>query len=551
MKETSKKQFSVKWRMLLISIVPAIVISFSVLITGIVFMKSGMENEILKALISSAFAYRDTGMNSVERDKGDNSIELNLKKQTGYDFTWFDYDTRKNSSIGSSVIGTRASSEVIQKVIKEKQPFTSTNVNVVDKKYLVAYVPVFDDDNNVVAMAFTGVSRDSVEKQINKSVLVMLAIVLVFLTFTVIVAVKLASSMSKAIISIKDTVYDLSEGSFHKPDMHLNRSDEIGDALNSTNTLIDKLTGVIKNVHQVSGIVEVQSKDLADTSTQISQTAESVSIAVQQIAKGATEQANAIQTATENISELSDAMQNVAMNTEQLSETVAQMDTSSLSSVEALQNLSKNMTMMEESVTSISQTMDVTNEAVNNVNQKVDGITGIATQTNLLALNAAIEAARSGEAGKGFSVVAEEIGKLASQSANTANEIRSEMNNLLKHSHDAIDKTNEISNIARNVEKVLNETVGTITELISNVSVTVDSVNNISELTKKCDAAKVIIVDAMSSLSAISEENAASSEETATSMEELNNTVSALTDSSNNLQDATEKLDSNLKFFNI
>ena len=129
--------------------------------------------------------------------------------------------------------------------------------------------------------------------------------------------------------------------------------------------------------------------------------------------------------------------------------------------------------------------------------------------------------------------------------------IRNEMTNLLKQSENAINKTNAVSEIGDNVNEVLGNTVNQINDLIDEVGVTVDGVNTISALTQECDASKVVIVDAMSSLSAISEENAASTEETSASMEELNATVNVLASSADNLHGIAKKLDTDLEFFKL
>ena len=270
-----------------------------------------------------------------------------------------------------------------------------------------------------------------------------------------------------------------------------------------------------------------------------------------QIAQGATEQAETIQDATYNVSNLSDAIMQVTNNTEDLSNTATQMNNASKSSADALTNLSKKMDTMEISVEAITETMNLTNTAVLNVNKKVEGITSIASQTNLLALNASIEAARAGDAGKGFAVVAEEIGKLATDSSSIAKEIQLEMSNLLSQSENAKFKTEEISVICRNVAEVLSETTEKISGLITNVSTTVDGVTTISSLAGECASSKDIIVDAMSSLSAISEENAASAEQTSATMTELGSAVSFLASAANELKDISNQLEAELKFFDI
>lgn len=548
--EGNKKMFTVRARMMLISLLPAIVIGIAMLVTGILFMKAGMEEEILKGLLSSAWAYRDTGISNMDREAGDSKIETQLKSQTGFDFTWFEGDTRKNSSLGSSVIGTKAADTVIKEVIGNKNTFTSTNTQVAGKAYFVAYVPIIED-GKVVAMAFTGVSREAVQKQINKSVSTMLVIGIILLTITIIVSLSSSKRMSGAIKSIESSVASLSEGKFVKSDSYLERSDEIGNTLRSTNLLVEKLTDVVKSISNASATVDSKASELAEISSKINNNTDGISEAIMQIAQGATEQAETIQDATYNVSNLSDAIMQVTNNTEDLSNTATQMNNASKSSADALTNLSKKMDTMEISVEAITETMNLTNTAVLNVNKKVEGITSIASQTNLLALNASIEAARAGDAGKGFAVVAEEIGKLATDSSSIAKEIQLEMSNLLSQSENAKFKTEEISVICRNVAEVLSETTEKISGLITNVSTTVDGVTTISSLAGECASSKDIIVDAMSSLSAISEENAASAEQTSATMTELGSAVSFLASAANELKDISNQLEAELKFFDI
>ncbi len=387
----------------------------------------------------------------------------------------------------------------------------------------------------------------------NRMLLIVIVIGIIMLVVAAVIAYVLADSFTRPILAVNDSIDLLSQGEFRKLENPAltGRRDEFGDIVRHINELIDKLVQVVTDVKDASATVTQQARELSDTSGQISSTTDGVSNAVQEMAKGATEQAGTIEKATGNVSSLSEAIQTVANNAEQLASAAADMSDASQSSAEALKQLSSNMSTMQSSVADITQTMNATNTAVQNVNEKVDGITSIASQTNLLALNASIEAARAGDAGRGFAVVAEEIGQLATQSATTAEEIRNEMANLLKQAQDAIVKTNEVAGIGQNVNEVVTNTVDKINDLISGVGSTVDGVNTISGLTEECDASKVVIVDAMSSLSAISQQNAASTEETSASMQELNATINMLADSAQSLNDVAERLNDDLEFFKI
>ena len=393
--------------------------------------------------------------------------------------------------------------------------------------------------------------KNDVTAHARQSALVIAVVGLVLIAASVVLVIFIANSFVKPINAINESLELFAKGEFHEIKGFDGRSDEFGHIVDNTNSVLDHIKSVVGDLKSVMTRLGESSQSLAETAGQISQTTDDVSEAVQEIAKGATEQADTIQKATENITTLSDAIQNVANNAEGLASTASSMNDSSTSSAEALKELSSNMESMNDAMNEISKGMNATNVAVQGVNERVDGITSIASQTNLLALNASIEAARAGEAGRGFAVVAEEIGKLATESAQTAEEIRSEMAKLLTQSENAIRMTSEVSDITNNVNTVLNDTVDKINELIDGVGTTVDGVTTISGLSEESAASKTIIVDAMDSLSAISEENAASTEETSASMQELNATVNVLSQSASDLNDLAKKLEEDLDFFKI
>ena len=549
-----KKKISVRLQLILMSVLPVVLVAIALLVISAVKLRAGMMEEALDGLMASAKLFREE-ITTTDRDLSTNEVEDGFKAATGYDFTRFEGDTRASTSViksdGTRPVGTKAADSVVEAVLKNGQDFTDPDTEVAGVSYCVAYAPVKNDSGEIIGMAFAGKPTADIEAEITKSIVIIIVIGIVFVVLTVIIVLLIANGIVSAVTEAKVSIEHLSEGEFVKATSFTDRPDELGDMIRCSDSLVNSLNTVVEDIKQASSAVGSKAGELANTAEQISDTSDAVSNAVQDMAKGANDQAETVQKATESIGLLSDAIQTVADNAEQLASAAAEMNDASLQSAAALQDLSKNMNTMGGAVAEISETMELTNSAVNNVNEKVDGITSIASQTNLLALNASIEAARAGEAGRGFAVVAEEIGKLATESAQTAQEIRDEMGTLLKHAQDAICKTQEISGIKNIVDDVLFETTGKINNLIANVGSTVDGVNNISALTEECNASKDEIVDAMGSLSAISEENAASTEETGASMEELNATVNGLAAAAAGLSDIAKGLDKELEFFKL
>ncbi len=359
----------------------------------------------------------------------------------------------------------------------------------------------------------------------------------------------LAKSFTEPLNEVNTALSHLAEGRFVNIEKFQNRKDEFGDMVNNTNSVLSVLDDIVKNIKESAVAVHKSSEDLAETADQISQTADDVSTAVQEIASGATQQADEIQSVTESVGEIDVATGDVQTSTDDLSGLAGRMQSVSTDSAQSLSDLQKSSQSMSEKIAQITEKIGATSKAVECINEKVEGITSIATQTNLLSLNASIEAARAGEAGKGFAVVAGEIGTLAENSRLMADEIRKEMDELLTSSQAAVEMAAEVQKGNEEQAQVLGATVDSVNAMIGDIASTVTGVKNIETDAVTCVNAKNVVADAMSSLSAISEENAASSEETGASMQELSATVTTLASSANTLKEIADKLSSDMEFF--
>ena len=199
----------------------------------------------------------------------------------------------------------------------------------------------------------------------------------------------------------------------------------------------------------------------------------------------------------------------------------------------------------------IAQQINTTNESAQTIREAVELITAIAEETSLLSLNASIEAARAGEHGRGFAVVATEIQKLADQSSNSAKQIEDVIDVLLKESEASVKIMTEVETIVDEQQKKLTETKEKFSSVTENVNVSHEETTGIKNHTVDCNDARSKVVDVISNLSAISEENAASTEETTASMQELNATINILAESATKLKDLSVDLQKEISFFKL
>ncbi len=392
-------------------------------------------------------------------------------------------------------------------------------------------------------------SYSSLMSGATKTVVSFSAVGIAIVVLAVFVGLWLAGNISNPIAVINTALEEMAQGRFHKITKYADCDDEFGSMIKSTNSVTGTLKEIVDNIKNSANDVANSAGELADSTGQISRTVDDVSESVQEIAHSATQQADEVLQANNNTGQISDNIQHVTDNSVSLADTAQTMNVDSRDVASDLEKLKQSSEQVNKAVDEITECISATGIAVEDISNKVEAINSIASQTNLLALNASIEAARAGEAGKGFAVVAEEIGQLADDSDQSANEIREQMSELLSESHKAVTMAKDVREVTESQREILETTIKSISNLMAHIKITVDGVDAISDNAKACQYSKDVVVEVMSSLSAISEQNAASCEETSASMEELNATVSTLTSAADSLKRVSDSLLDAMEFF--
>lgn len=217
------------------------------------------------------------------------------------------------------------------------------------------------------------------------------------------------------------------------------RPDELGTMAQAMQELNEKVRALMRNVAQTAEYLAASSEELTSSAEQAADVSQSIAESIVKVAGACSEQFDDVQTANEHTKKLTQHMQDFEGH---LEETGQQVQKTSDVATEGRQGVATAVTGMQSiqtNVSHIAELIEGLGENSKQIGEIVDTIAGIAEQTNLLALNAAIEAARAGEHGRGFAVVADEVRKLAEQSQEAASEISERIGRIQSSTQEAVD----------------------------------------------------------------------------------------------------------------
>lgn len=375
----------------------------------------------------------------------------------------------------------------------------------------------------------------------------------VFLLVALVISYFVCRRITKAITSAVDNLDVVAEGDLNVQldERLLNRGDEVGNIARSVQTLVTNLSDTIKQINKTTAALGTFSGEFKENFQNIDTSIGDVNSAVEDIANGATSQASETQSVSAQMDGMGEAIGEASEGMDRLLESTNDMKNKNNLMGKTLQQLMEISEQTKVSIDEVHEQTNVTNSSVTEIRNVVDIISDIANQTNLLSLNASIEAARAGEQGKGFAVVADEVRNLAEQSADSAQKISAIVEELISQSNVSVETMNSVlDEIDRQNEK-LATTQQVFKELGEGIEVVADEITKSSDQITQLNAVKTQVVDALSSLAAIAEENAASTEETSATMIQLETIVNDCNQATNQLVVLADDLQQNISKFDL
>mgnify|MGYP001143765685 FL=1 len=385
---------------------------------------------------------------------GNEDIVDLLGEKTGDTITIFQGDTRVATNVmknGERAVGTQASSEVIAAVLKKGKRFYG-QADVAGSSYQTAYMPLKDQNGNIIGMLYTGANQ-SILASLTQSLFTQFAIVLVIVIMvSVILVLVFTRKINKRLNSLKSAFESAGNG-----DMTIEVSDKTGDELSELsvyyNKMRMKLNDTIQTVQQSALQLASASQQLSAGAEATNQASEKITEAVQQIANGAQDQITRIENSESSLKQASADIRDISANTAAIADKGQLAQSKADIGQKEIANVQAQMDAIHQSIQKSGEIIHQLDGRSKQIEQILSVITQIADQTNLLALNAAIEAARAGEQGKGFAVVADEVRKLAEESQQSAGQI----------SKLIIEIQNDMNRSARSVEHVKTEAAEGVT----------------------------------------------------------------------------------------
>ena len=526
-----KSNFTMRKMLMMFCLIPLIACLAIVTVTCVIYMRNSLEEQTKQLLqVSCAGVYEYYAYDLVEAE-GDVDIDEIFTYDTEYidhlrdmdvDLTLFKGDTRFLTSIkddsGKRIEGTKASDAVIQTVINEGKEYYSDDVVINGKDYYVYYIPLKTPDGKVIGMVFAGKTQEAVQGMLQRMINIAMMIAGLLLAIFIPLCIYFSNKISKVLKACSLNIGKLSDGDLSAQDDTESIISETKELIFSSHILRDKLSEIIGNIKTVSSDLNTDAQNVHSLSDNSTLSVNQISNAMEDLANGATEMASNVQDISKSIGNLNDTISVLAESSEALATSSENIKNANNEARDYIGRVSDSSVQTVEAVDSITKQISSTNDAVQKIKEAVDMITSIASQTNLLALNASIEAARAGEAGRGFAVVASEIGNLSDQSSKSADEIRNIVGEIVKNSEASVELSGNVATLIREEQEYIKDTQSKFEVLNIEIAESLEHIKQVSHDTGELEKIQNVITEAVQSLSAISEENAASNEEVSASI---------------------------------
>lgn len=458
--------------------------------------------------------------------------DMNLGKTGEILLIGSDYKLRNNTRFLNNEIDEKikaAKSTILLKEIKTKVAEDvlagKTNVDTYfdynNNKCIIAYTPL-----NIDGFRW-GISVKIDENEafspINKLQNLMFIVLIVSALAIIAISFTIASNITSPMIKMSKAARRISEGDLTVKIPEEKRSDEIGILINSFSNMLGQLR---KQTKEITNVVNVIAASVSE-----------ITVSLTQVTSGAAQTSSAVSETTATVEEVKQTVHVSSEKTKSVSNAAKQSVQISGAGVKATEETIDGMNEINNQMQKIAESILALSEQSQNISDIIESVENISEQSNILAVNASIEAAKAGEQGKGFSIVAQEIRNLADQSKQGIRHVRNILKDIQKATNTAVMTTEKGIKLVEIGMNKASEAGSAIEKLMDNISISAQSAVQIEASSQQQLIGMDQVAIAMEGINEASIQNVDS--------------MKQLEEATNNLQEIGERLKELIKQYNV
>ena len=374
-----------------------------------------------------------------------------------------------------------------------------------------------DDIDNTIAA-----EREAMQSQLNMAILTLLGGIAIALVIVITAAFIFSKSISKPILKLSEILNKTSNLDIVNDDTYdylLKYKDETGVIANAVANLLVVLKDMVEEMQRGALNLDRSSEELNQVVSYGREGIDAVTQTVADFANGATSQAQDALEASDKMAALAKEIEETVNSAQKLKVYTSAVSESNIVGVKQLTELGERFATTTQANEKLNENVHTLTIKSSSIVQITNTIQQIAEQTNLLALNAAIEAARAGEAGRGFAVVADEIRKLAEETSKSTTQIDKIIKEILSEISETESNMGSSNEAIKMSGSVLGNVQSAFEAIEKSIDATLKQLDMISISIQNVNRNKDIATASIHGISAITEQNAAAAEEIAATMD--------------------------------
>ncbi|WP_457851668.1 methyl-accepting chemotaxis protein TlpB [Bacillus safensis] len=357
-------------------------------------------------------------------------------------------------------------------------------------------------------------------------------------------------SITKPLSTLVSSSKKISQGDLTEK-IDVRSKDEIGQLGTSFNEMSESLRDVIQAVQTSVENVASSSEELTASAGQTTKATEHITSSIETFSNGNENQSEMVEQSAAHLKQMNEGLNEVAETSDVITASSVQSKTVAETGGQLVEQTVGQMKTIDHSVKEAEGVINGLEHKSKDITNILGVINGIADQTNLLALNAAIEAARAGESGRGFSVVAEEVRKLAVQSSDSAKEIEKLVNEIVSEIETSQNMFKAVNEEVKNGLTITDQTKESFSQINEQTAEIAARMNEMNTTVRELSKGSEQISKAVNEIADVSRESSASIQDIAASAEEQLASMEEISSSSTTLSQMAEELRDLIKKFKI